>query len=204
MIISQTDGARPAARLPARRPASTSSPSAAAPGVDDYPFVDFDFEAIGAEAARLFAGDGHRRLALAAGERDANYEDILLAESCAPRRHGWGSARTVRAAADARRAPDRGRTRGLRRAGRAPTAVLADAREPRRRRSTPTSRELGLQVGGDVSVVCTFPAHRHPRAGAGAVALRRRPRRGRHRAGGAAARAAARQPPASAAPRRRR
>ena len=35
-------------------------------GLEDYPFVDFDFESVGAEAARLFAGDGHRRLALAA------------------------------------------------------------------------------------------------------------------------------------------
>ena len=35
-------------------------------GLDDYPFVDFDFEAMAARGARASSSrDGHRRLALA-------------------------------------------------------------------------------------------------------------------------------------------
>ena len=94
-------------------------------GLDDYPFVDFDFETMAAEAFRLFVGDGHRRLALALSDDALNYESIRLrgvrGEAA---RHGARAGRGPDAAA-AGRAADRGGTRDLRRGRDAPTAVLA-------------------------------------------------------------------------------
>ena len=43
-------------------------------GIEDYPFVDFDFETMAAEAVRLFVADGHRRLAVALSDPALNYE----------------------------------------------------------------------------------------------------------------------------------
>ena len=47
-------------------------------GMEDYPFVDFDVEAMAAEAARLFVRDGHRRFALVTSAELMNYEELTL------------------------------------------------------------------------------------------------------------------------------
>ena len=59
MIISETTAADP--RVTYLKAAGVDYVAfGRSAGVDDYPFVDFDFEAMAAEAARLFVGDGHR------------------------------------------------------------------------------------------------------------------------------------------------
>ena len=44
-------------------------------GIEDYPFVDFDFETMAREAVRLFVADGHRRLAVALSDPRAQLRD---------------------------------------------------------------------------------------------------------------------------------
>ena len=59
-------------------------------GIEDYPFVDFDFETMAREAVRLFVADGHQRLAVAVSDPALNYETTTAAG--VPRRgtRGWG------------------------------------------------------------------------------------------------------------------
>ena len=65
VIISQTTPADP--RLAYLKAAGVDYVAfGRSAGLDDYPFVDFDFEAMAAEAARLFVAGGHERVALAA------------------------------------------------------------------------------------------------------------------------------------------
>lgn len=124
-------------------------------GVADYPFVDFDFERVGADAVHIFAGAGHRRIALAAQEGMSNYEEILLASlRDEAARHGLGAGavevlpmRESRLTAAGRAVlgrPD------------APTAVLATHESLAAGLYTDLA-EMRLKVGDDVSVVCTFP-----------------------------------------------
>jgi DNA-binding LacI/PurR family transcriptional regulator len=125
-------------------------------GIEGIPFVDFDFEAMAAEALQVFVRDGHRRIALAAGEPQLNYEAtafraLRVEAECLGLRpqavrmlplHGGRLSEAGRA---------------LFASGeRAPTAVLA------MHESIATAlygelADIGLRVGEDVSVVCTFP-----------------------------------------------
>ena len=125
-------------------------------GMEDYPFVDFDVEAMAAEAARLFVRDGHRRLGLVTNSELLNYEELVLAalgdetvRLGLPRE----ALRLIRierghmAEADLRRFAE----------GDGPTALLA-THESLAAGLYVDFAEIGLAVGSDVSVVCTFPA----------------------------------------------
>ncbi len=125
-------------------------------GLEDFPFVDFDFETMAVDAARLFVRDGHTRLALALNDEQANYENIACEAFRAEAARlglGPGAVRTL-PLKDGR----------LTAAGHAafatadaPTAVLA-THECIAAALYAELAEFGLQVGSDVSVVCTFPA----------------------------------------------
>ena len=149
-------------------------------GHEGYPFVDFDFEAMARDAAQVFVGDGHRRLALATGEAIMNYEAVTL-EAFRDEALRLGlDARAVRVlpmsggrlGAAARASFGSPRT--------APTAVLASHEMHRRRplrrlrRAGPPGRARRL---GDLHL----PGARDPRARPAAQPLRRRPRRRRGR-----------------------
>jgi DNA-binding LacI/PurR family transcriptional regulator len=128
-----------------------------ASGIDDYPFVDFDFEAMAHEAVRLFAADGHRRLAVALSDPALNYETTTAQEFRAEaERLGLGpDAVEVLPTRDGRLT-----AAGLARfadGARAPTAVLA-THECIAATIYTDLGGLGLGIGTDVSVVCTFPA----------------------------------------------
>lgn len=124
-------------------------------GMADYPFVDFDIEAMAAETARLFVRDGHRRLAVACNPEMLNYE-TLIAAALADEAERLGLPRdAVRALpiaggqlgeADRRRLVE----------GDGPTAVLA-THESLAAALYVALGEIGLAIGGDVSVICTFP-----------------------------------------------
>ena len=126
-------------------------------GLDDYPFVDFDFEAMALEAARIFAEQGHRRLAVAVSGREMNYEAITAAEFAAEAaRLGLDpdavsvlpmqGSRLATATRDLFADPER-----------APTAILA-THESIAAALYRDLAELGLRVGVDVSVICIFPS----------------------------------------------
>ena len=126
-------------------------------GHEGYPFVDFDFEAMARDAAQVFVGDGHRRLALATGEAIMNYEAVTL-EAFRDEALRLGlDARAVgmlpmsggRLGAAARASFGSPRT--------APTAVLA-SHECIAAGLYADFAEMGLRVGRDVSVICIFPA----------------------------------------------
>ena len=187
---------RPAPRLPARPPASTTSPSAAAPGSRTIPSSTSTSRRWPREAVRALrratgtAGWRWRSSERAAELRDAASLEAFRAEAVA--------ARARRAARCGVLPTGDGRLTagGLRRASptppTAPTAVLATHEMHRRRalrRPRASSASGRPRRLGDLHL----PGARHPRAGAGALALRRRPRRRRDRAGRAADRAAARR-----------
>jgi DNA-binding LacI/PurR family transcriptional regulator len=124
-------------------------------GVPDCPYVDFDFDSAGAEAARIFVGGGHRRLALAANEVPMNYEDLLLASLRAEAvRLGLRPDAVEHLPVRGARLTAAGRA-ALARADR-PTAVLA-AHESFAAGLYGDLADAGLRVGDDVSVICTFP-----------------------------------------------
>ena len=169
-------------------------------GMEDYPFVDFDVEAMAAETARLFVRDGHRRLGLVTNAELLNYEDLVLAALADETvrlglpREALRLIRTERghmAEADLRRFADGDRTDGASR----------HAREPRRRplrrlrRDRPRRRQRRF---GRLHL----PRRRYPRHRPGALALPGGSRRRRCRARRTPDRAHARQ--RGAAARRRR
>ncbi|MFO1208188.1 MAG: substrate-binding domain-containing protein [Amaricoccus sp.] len=125
-------------------------------GLDDYPFVDFDFEAMAAEAFRIFLADGHRRMALATSEEPLNYELIAYETFRAEaERSGLGPHAVRMLPMLQGRMTDA--ARALFTAGsRPPTAVLA-THEGIAAALYGDFADLGLAVGSDVSVVCTFP-----------------------------------------------
>ena len=125
-------------------------------GVEDYPFVDFDVELMARQTVETFVRDGHRHLAIAMGERATNYETLIVeafrdaaqdlglcahAVQILPTRLGRMTAEGRAVFAD----------RGI-----APTAVLA-THERIAATLYADLGELGLEVGRDVSVICTFP-----------------------------------------------
>lgn len=125
-------------------------------GMEDYPFVDFDVEAMAAETARLFVRDGHRRLGLVTSGELMNYEALTLrAFADEALRLGLPREAVQRIAtegghlgqADLRRFAE----------GDGATAVLA-THESLAASLYVDFAEIGLAVGSDVSVVCTFPA----------------------------------------------
>jgi DNA-binding LacI/PurR family transcriptional regulator len=128
-----------------------------AAGVDDYLYVDMDFEAVGTETARLFIGDGHRRIALATGEHPVNYQDILAEIYAAEARrlglHG-DAVRVIRTRNNRLTEADRMLFADT---ATAPTAVLA-SHEHIAAGLYADFAELGREIGRDVSLVCTFPA----------------------------------------------
>ena len=126
-------------------------------GIEDYPFVDFDFETMAREAVRLFVADGHRRLAVAVSDPALNYETTTAVEFRAEaRRLGLaGNAVAILPTLDGRLTPA-----GLARFGdpaTAPTAILA-THECIAATLYDDLAGAGLEIGRDVSVVCTFPA----------------------------------------------
>ena len=132
-------------------------------GIDDYPFVDFDFESMAREAVRLFVAGGHRRLAVALSDPALNYETTTAAAFRAEAaRQGLG--RRGRGAADPRRAADAG---GL--------ARFAVGRRRRRRswRRTSASRRRSMPTwagwGSTSAGTCRWsaPSRRSTRARCG-------------------------------------
>jgi DNA-binding LacI/PurR family transcriptional regulator len=125
-------------------------------GMEDYPFVDFDVEAMAAETARLFVREGHRRLAVVTSAELMNYESLILAAFAdeavrvgLPRE----AVRVVRAPGGHMSHEE------LRRfaSGEGPTALLA-THESIAAGLYVDFAEIGLAVGGDISVICTFPS----------------------------------------------
>lgn len=125
-------------------------------GVADYPFVDFDVEAMAAETARLFVGDGHRRFGIVAGAAPMNYERLIhaaFADEVA--RLGLPRDAVQLLAEDNGHL---GRSELARfAAGGAPTALLV-THESLAASLYVDFAGIGLTVGHDVSIVCTFPA----------------------------------------------
>lgn len=157
-IITHTTAADP--RLPYLKQAGVEHVAfGRAPGIDDYPWVDFDFEAVAAEAVAAFIYHGHRRLALLLGEHDMNYEDILTdvfrAEA---RKHGAESIQVLHTS-DAHLTST---GRAIFAAPGAPTAVLA-SHENIACALYSDLAALNLRIGTEVSMICVFP----PAAGSG-------------------------------------
>lgn len=126
-------------------------------GIQDYPFVDFDFESMAREAVRIFVADGHRRLAVALSEPALNYEAIIADEvRAAARRHGLppGAVQILPTRGGRLTGPGRDRFAA---GTEIPTAILA-THECIAATLYADLEALGLGIGRDVSVVCTFPA----------------------------------------------
>jgi DNA-binding LacI/PurR family transcriptional regulator len=125
-------------------------------GINDFPFVDFDFETMAAEALQVFVRGGHRRIALATGERPLNYE-ATTGSALRAQAEGMGlSPQAVRMLPlrDGR-LTEAGRSLFASRE-RAPTAILATHESVASALNSELA-DLGLHVGQDVSVICTFP-----------------------------------------------
>jgi DNA-binding LacI/PurR family transcriptional regulator len=126
-------------------------------GIEDYPFVDHDFDSMAREAARVFVRDGHRQLAVALSDPPLNYEtttaDAFRAE--AERLGLCPEAVELLPTREGRLTPA-GLTR-FANAAPPPTAVLA-THECIAGTLYGDLGGLGLEIGSDVSVVCTFPA----------------------------------------------
>ena len=125
-------------------------------GLDDFPFVDFDFESMAAEAFRIFVRDGHRRIAVATGEQPHNYETTAFRVLRAEAEATGLRPQAVRMLplhdgrlAEADRSLFASRER-------APTAILA-THECLANAVYSELSDLGLRIGHDVSVICTFP-----------------------------------------------
>ena len=126
-------------------------------GMEGYPFVDFDVEAMAAETARLFVRDGHRRLALVANAELLNYEALIF-EAFAAEAVRLGlpreAVRLIRTEAGHLTQSD---LRLLADPDGGPTALLT-SHESLAAGLYVDLGEIGLTPGQEVSVVCTFPA----------------------------------------------
>ncbi len=125
-------------------------------GMDGYPFVDFDFAAMAAETARIFVRDGHRHIALATSVELGNYEEITLRSLIDEAVRLGLSREAVRhfPIADGRLGAS---DRALLASDQGPTALLA-THESIAAALYAELGALGLGIGSDVSVVCTFPS----------------------------------------------
>lgn len=124
-------------------------------GIEDYSFVDFDFETMAADVARRFVADGHRRLGVATAEDLLNYQAIIVAAFQAEViRLGLPpeSVRLVPMAGGEPTAEGRAAMSGPR----APTAILATHEALAMAVYREVAR-IGQRVGEDVAVVCSFP-----------------------------------------------
>jgi DNA-binding LacI/PurR family transcriptional regulator len=153
VIISQTTPADP--RLAYLKAAGVDFVAfGRSAAVEGYPYVDFDFEAAGAEAARVFAAGGHRRLALALSQNPLNYEDVLTAAfRAAADRLGLEPVRVFRTR-ESRLEPAARAI--LADPAAAPTAVLA-SHESIAAGLYADLAATGLRIGEQVSVVSIFP-----------------------------------------------
>lgn len=125
-------------------------------GMEDYPFVDFDVEAMAVEAARLFVRDGHRRLALVTAAEPMNYEDLAFGAFVEEAvRLGLPRDAVRRIAVDGGHLAQ-AELRSFADAD-GPTALLV-SHESLAASVYVDLAEIGLVIGSDVSVVCTFPA----------------------------------------------
>ena len=126
-------------------------------GLDDYPYVDFDIETMAAEAAQIFVRDGHRRLALAVRPEPLNYE-VIAHEAFTAEAVRLGLSRDAVGLLHMRdgRMTEADRA-AFARTGAGPSAVLA-THECLAAALYAALGELGLRIGSDVSIVCTFPA----------------------------------------------
>lgn len=124
-------------------------------GINDVPCIDFDFESIAADCARLFVRDGHRRIALATGLDPLNYE-VILFRSLRDEATRLGLAPEAVEMIPLRR----GRLDAAGRSafgGPSPVTAVLACHESLAAGIYGELADLGLQVGRDVSVVCTFP-----------------------------------------------
>ncbi len=124
-------------------------------GFEDYAFVDFDFEAMAAEAARRFVADGHRRFGIATSEELLNYQAIILAAFQAEVMRLGLPADTVRLVPVHEGAPT-AEGRAALAGARAPTALLA-THEAIASALYADCAARGRQIGAEVSIICTFP-----------------------------------------------
>ena len=167
-------------------------------GMEDYPFVDFDVEAMAAETARLFVRDGHRRMALATNaSRSTTRPSPRALSPTRPSASACRARQCGRCACEDGRLAEADRRRFAE--GDGPSAVLATHESLaagalcRLRRSRAGSRHRRLAG-------LHLPRRRHARRRTGALALPRRPRRGRRRPRPPPAGAHARQPGRAAGP----
>ena len=110
-----------------------------------------------AEAFGRFVRDGHRRLGLALSDHPLNYETIIVEVfRSEARRLGLGTSAVRLLPLEAGRLTEAGHTM-FASGARAPTAVLA-THECIAASLYEELDALGLRIGRDVSLVCTFPA----------------------------------------------
>lgn len=125
-------------------------------GLEDYPFVDFDFEGMAAESVRRFVADGHRHIGLALRAAPLNYESLILEAMRAEAARCGLTAAAIRAVPLEKRRLTTAGTAAITGSPR-PTALLATHECI----ATSLYGELAdrdIAVGADVSVVCCFPA----------------------------------------------
>jgi DNA-binding LacI/PurR family transcriptional regulator len=125
-------------------------------GMENYPFVDFDVEGMAAEAARLFVRDGHRRFGIVLSDEPMNYETLILA-AFAGEVSRLGLSRDAVQGITTESGHLRRASLAQFAAGNGPTAILA-THESIAAGLYVDFGAVGLSVGSDVSVVCTFPA----------------------------------------------
>lgn len=124
-------------------------------GIENFSFVDFDFEAMAVDAAQRFVADGHRRFCVATGVDLLNYQALTVAAFQAEvMRLGLtaDSVRLVPMGLDGLTPEGRSVFSGVR----APTAVLATHELLAMALYREFARE-GWRIGEDISVICCFP-----------------------------------------------
>lgn len=124
-------------------------------GIEDYSYVDFDFEAMAADAARRFVADGHRRFGVVTSVNLMNYQAITVASFQAEAVRTGLPADSVRLIPITNGAPT-AEVRALLSGQRAPTALLATHESLAMTLYGELSR-MGRRIGSDVSVVSSFP-----------------------------------------------
>lgn len=124
-------------------------------GIEDYSFVDFDFEAMAVDAARRFVADGHRRFGIVTSEDLMNYQAIVVASFQSEVIRTGLPPDSVRLITIANGGPTAAGQTVLG-GPRAPTALLA-THESLAMSLYGEFTRTGRRVESDVSVICTFP-----------------------------------------------